>query len=81
MSSVWVYHAIGDPLLMCAILLHAAVHLDASYQRPPSRLTLHYGMEAARLMNLRLDSRDLYLKDTSIAAVIMMLANQVCCSY
>jgi hypothetical protein len=78
MSSIWVYHAFGDPLLMCAIFLHSAVHLDAVYQRPPSRLTLHYGMEAARLMNLRLDSGDLSLQDTSIAAVIMMLANQVC---
>ena len=78
MSSVWVYRAREDPLHMCAILHHAAVHLDAVNQRPPSRLTLRYGMEVARLMNLRLDSGDLYLKDTSIAAVTMMLANQVC---
>lgn len=78
MSNVWVYHALGDPLHMCAILQHASVHLDAVNQRPPSKLTLRYGIEVTRLMKLRLDSGDLYLEDTSIAAVVMMLANQVC---
>ncbi|KAE9374231.1 hypothetical protein N431DRAFT_543622 [Stipitochalara longipes BDJ] len=77
MSSIFAYHAFGDPLLMCALLLHAAVHLDAVNQRQPSRLTLHYGMEAARQMSLRLDSKSLYLQDTSIAAVVMILANQI----
>ena len=78
MSSVWVYNAFSDPLLMNALLLHAAVHLDVINQRTPSTLTLHYGIEAKRRMNLRLDSEDLCLQDTSIAAVVMMLANQVC---
>jgi len=77
MSGVWVYNAFGDPLLMSALLSHAAVHLDVVNQRPPSTLTLHYGMEATRQMNSRLDSGDLCLQDTSIAAVVMMLANQV----
>jgi hypothetical protein len=66
----------NDPLLMCATLLHASVHLDSIHQRPTSRLTLCYGMEAATLMKLRLDSKELCVKDTSIAAVVMMLANQ-----
>lgn len=76
MISVWVNHAAGDPLLMCTILHHSAVHLDTVYQRPPTRLTHVYGMEAARMMNMRLASEDLNPKDTTIAAVIMMLANQ-----
>ena len=78
MSGVWVYNAFGDPLLMSALLLHAAVHLDVVNQRPPSTLTLHYGMEATSRMNSRLDSGDSRLEDTSIAAVVMLLANQVC---
>ncbi|KUJ17343.1 uncharacterized protein LY89DRAFT_718060 [Mollisia scopiformis] len=53
------------------------LHLDMIYKRQPSRLTLQFGIEAARLMSLRLDSRDLHLKDTTIAAVVMMLANQI----
>jgi len=77
MRGAFIYYAFEDPLLMCTLLLHSAVHLDIVQKRQQSKITLRLGMEAAKLMNLYLDSKDLYLKDTTIAAVILMLANQV----
>lgn len=73
----WVQYALEDPLLMSTILFHSSIPLGVVYRRPPSKLTLQYGDRATNLMKLRLATGDQSSSDSSIAAVVMLLSNQV----
>lgn len=80
MGTIWIQYAQDDPFFMTTILCHSSVHLDMVYQRPPSRLTLYYKSKVVDLKLSQLGFEEQFPRDTTIAAIAMMLASQVCVS-
>ena len=78
MTSVWMAHAIADPLLFLATLNFAAAHLDIIHGGQRSPRTIAQKVEIIRLINLRLQDSAQNLSNTTIGAVAMLAAMEVC---
>ena len=73
----WMPEIMTDPLLSQAITNYAAVHLDVlrGYQHQPE--TLGRKGQTMRMVNYRLESPDDAIKDSTICAVILLVAMEV----
>lgn len=70
--------AVADPLLFLATLTYTAAHLDVMYGRGSSPRTIAQQVETIRLINLRLQDSAEIVSNTTIGAVAMLAATEVC---
>lgn len=77
LASVWMSHAVADPLLFLATLNYAAAHLDFVDGRQSNPRTIAGKVETIRLINLRLQDSTEIVSNTTIGAVAMLVATEV----
>ena len=77
LTTVWMPHAVADPLLYLATLNFAAAHLDIMYGKQCSPITIARKVETIRLINLRLQNSAEAFSNTTIGAVAMLAAMEV----
>ena len=78
LTNIWMPRAIADPLLFLATLTYAAAHLDLMYGRESNPRTIAQQIETIRLINLRLQDPAESVSNTTIGAVAMLAATEVC---
>lgn len=81
LTNIWMPYAVADPLLFLATTNYAAAHLDIMYGRQNNLRTLAQKAETIRLINLRLQDSAETLSNSTIGAVAMLAAAEVCDPY
>lgn len=81
LTNVWIPNAVADPLLFLATVNFAAAHLDFIHGRPTSSRTIAQKVETIRLINSRLPDSNKALSNSTIGAVAMLAAMEVCGQY
>lgn len=81
LTNIWMPHAVTDPLLFLATLNYAAAHLDAVHGRQSNPRTIAQKGQIIRLINMRLQDSAETVSNTTIGAVAMFAAMEVCDPY
>ena len=81
LTKVWVPYAMTDPVLFLATLNFAAVHLDLLRGTQSNHKTLVHKGETIRRINDRLQSSTETISNTTIGAVAMLAAMEVCSTF